>query len=266
MSQKRYILEILKKYGMEDCKPISTPLEVNAKFDDIPTKEEEMARIPFRSLMGSLLYIAIGTRPDIAFAVNCLSQYNNKYAETHWKAAKRILRYLKGTVDMKLTYEKTDLPLIGFADADWGNCSLDRRSFSGMVFMMSGGAITWESRKQRTVAASTTEAEYYSLTDAIKEALYLKRLFASLGHPIEGAIMLRNDNQGALDLLKNPMHHGRTKHIEIRKAFIREAIENKMVHVGYMQTESMPADFLTKSTSRLKHEACSRALGLQTHT
>lgn len=259
-------MDILKRYGMEDCKPISTPMEANTTFEDVMPNDKEMAKFPYRSLMGSLLYLAIGTRPDITFAVNYLSQFNNKYGEAHWKAAKRILRYLKGTIDMKLSYRKTDQPLIAYADADWGNCPIDRRSFSGTAFLMSGGAITWESRKQRTVATSSTEAEFLCLTEAIKETIYLRRLFENLGYPIEGAVVLKNDNQGALKLIESQVNNRRTKHIEIRQAFIREAINNGQVKVEYMPTEEMPADVLTKSTPREKHYKCSSALGLQTFT
>jgi len=171
-NQKRYINEILQRFGMEQCNPVSTPMDVNVKLTK--SKEdpsEEVRNLPYRELVECITYLAM-TRPDIAFAASCLSQFNNCYTEIHWRAAKRVLRYLKGSINLGLKYSSGLTSLKGFVDSDWGNNEVDRRSQSGFVFLLGGGPITWDSRKQRTVTLSSTEAEYMALTEAVKEAIY----------------------------------------------------------------------------------------------
>jgi hypothetical protein len=124
--------------------------------------------LPYRELLGSLTSLSTTTRPDISFAVSHLGQFNNCYGEEHWTAAKRVLRYLKGTADLRLVYDLDSEPLTGFIDADWGSCTEDRRSFIGYIFLLNGGPVSWDSRKQRTVALSTTEAEYMALSEGVK--------------------------------------------------------------------------------------------------
>ncbi|CAB0004910.1 unnamed protein product [Nesidiocoris tenuis] len=159
--------------------------------------------------------------------VNYLSQFNTKYDEATWKAAKHVLQYLKGTEDLKLVFKNDGKPLTGYVDSDWGNCPNDRRSYSGCLFNMSGSAISWMARKQRTVALSSTEAEYLGLSEAAKEAVYLKNFLTSVGFPPRDRIRIYNDNQGALQLVKNPTYHARTKHIDVRQQFIRQVTERE---------------------------------------
>lgn len=130
---------------MENCKPVSTPLVAGCKLTK-PAKTED-TNVPYQEVVGALMYVAQGTRPDIAHAVSILGQFNSCYSNQHWQAAKRVLRYLQGTSDYELIYRRDDLPLQGFADADWGNCVIDRRSFTGSIFKLSGGSISWQSRK-----------------------------------------------------------------------------------------------------------------------
>ncbi|XP_037951342.1 secreted RxLR effector protein 161-like [Teleopsis dalmanni] len=174
---------------MKDCKPVKTPIELNIKLTK-PTKIDEgvMKMYPYQSLIGALMYLAVTTRPDIAFAVNFLSQFNSNYNVEHWKAAKRILRYLKGTSNYGLLYEKDNEELYGLVDADWGADLNDRRSYSGYAFIISGAAICWEARKQRTVALSSTESEYMAISEATKEVLYLKAILDDVGITTSGII------------------------------------------------------------------------------
>jgi len=174
LSQGSYTRELLMRFGMNECKPASTPSEVGAKL----TKKEEISATrdisnqknqPYRELIGALMYLVVGTRPDIANTVAKLAQFSACHEEKHWSAAKRVLRYLKGTTNLGLVYRKNDGTLIGFADADWGGCVINRRSFSGYVFVLSGAAISWKSQKQRTVSLSSTEAEYVSLSEPLKK-------------------------------------------------------------------------------------------------
>lgn len=262
--QKGYVHEILNRFGMSDCKSVSTPIDISTRSvkaeqeDDV----EEVTKFPYRELVGSLMYLAMATRPDIAHAVSWLSRYNDCYDRTHWTAAKRVLRYLKGTAHYGVTYKVSDKPLFGYVDADWGNCPNDRRSYTGFAFLLADGAISWESRKQRTVALSSTEAEYMGMTEAVKEAIYLKRFLLELGFEGSTEVTLFCDNVGAQKLATNPVFHSRTKHIDIRHHFIREAVNEHHIKLVYTPTEKMTADVLTKGLSRPKHWKCIEGLGM----
>lgn len=178
LHQKDYINHILKRFNMSNCKSSPTPLETNLNFDMYV--ENCSSNIPYQQLIGSLMYLAILRRPDISYSVSFLSQFNNCYYQSHWKCAKRILKYLQGTKDFGLVFKKSDLGLGGFVNADWGSARIDRKSYTGFVFKLSESAISWESRKQRTVALSSTKAEYMAISEAAKEALYLKNLLCEL--------------------------------------------------------------------------------------
>lgn len=186
------------------------------------------------------MYLALGTRPDIAHAVSVLSQFNCSHEKKYWVAARHVLRYLKNTIDISLCFKRTNENLLGYVDADWGNCTIDRRLYTGSVFILVGGAISWQSRKQRTVALSSSEAEYMGLTDTAKEAVYFINFLKELG--IERLTNVTLYNQGANELARNPVYHGRTKHIEIRQHFIREVLINYSVKLEYLPTEEMLAD------------------------
>lgn len=257
MSQSHYVQEILERFGMENAKPVATPCDPSVKLTrSTNATEASMGRYPYQELIGSLMYLAVCTRPDVSFVVSSLSQFNTCYSDEHWTAAKRVLRYLKGTASLGIHFSNKLSDLQGFADADWGSCSEDRRSYSGFVFTMGNGPVSWESKKQRTVALSTTEAEYMALTEATKESIHIARFLNEIGIRKRSPVPILNDNQGAQKLAKNPLFHSRTKHIDIRHHFIREAVKNGDVELRYLATEEMPADVLTKGLPRAKHEFC----------
>lgn len=208
-----------------------------------------------------MLYLAITSRPDIAYCVNYLSQFNTNYNSEHWQAAKRVLRYLKGTSNHGILYEHKGTYLYGVVDADWAGNEVDRRSYSGYAFIFAGSAISWEARKQTTVALSSTEAEYMALSEATKEALYLKGFLEKLNIKCNSVTMY-NDNQGTIKLVENNYFHSRTKHIDVRHHFVREANEQKLINIKYLPTDQMPADVLTKGLCRIKHENCLTKLGM----
>lgn len=262
LCQSGYIRDVLAKFNMTNCKPVATPLVVGSQLEPYDGKEGDTTELPYRELIGALMYISIGTRPDITHAVNRLSQFNSCYGRSHWEAAKRILRYLKGTIERKLVYHKDDKALSGFADADWGNDPVDRRSYTGYVFICSGAAVSWCSRKQRTVALSSTEAEYMSLTEAAKECIYLSSLLKELGLHSLAEIILYNDNQSAGKLARNPVFHARSKHIPIKMHFIRNALQQEQFRLEYLSTGKMVADVLTKALPKPKFEFCAIGLGL----
>lgn len=262
LSQSNYAEVILDRFGMTNCKPSSTPIEANCKLSLPPSKDESvMSKFPYQKLIGALMYLAVTTRPDIAYAVNFMSQFNSNYTEEHWKIVKRILRYIRGTIDFGLQFEKTNMALYGVVDADWGSNISDRRSYSGYAFILGGSAISWEARKQRTVSLSSTEAEYIAIAEATKEALYLRGILKDIGIDNED-VTLFNDSQSAQKLIKNFGYSARTKHIDIRHHFVRDCLQNHDITLEYLPTENMPADILTKGLTRNKHELCSKNLGL----
>lgn len=262
LSQSGYIRDILQRFGMQDSKPVNTPLALGTKLNQ-DDKDDSSDDLLFRELIGALMYLAIGTRPDIAYTVGMLSQFNSCHNKSHWITAKRTLRYLKGTINLNLVFRKDNEKLTGFVDADWGGCVIDRRSYTGSTFILSGASVSWESKKQRTVALSSTEAEYMALTNAAKEAIHLIGFLRELGFSNIGRVDIFNDNQGAAHLAANPVYHARSKHIDIRHHFIREVLNNHPIKLLYLPTEHMIADILTKPLNRAKHIFCSRGVGLR---
>lgn len=265
LSQKQYTLSVLERFGMVESKPVGTPLDKNVKFSDDLTRIDN---VPYQELIGSLMYLAVSTRPDISFAVSFLSQFNNSHTTEHWSAAKRVLRYLKGTIDLNLTYVRDKMFLIGYTDADWGNDVSDRKSFSGIMFKLSGGSITWGCRKQTSTALSSTEAEYKAISEAGKEAVYLRALLTEiLQNPndilgFNKGIVIYNDNQSAQKIVSNQVFHKRTKHIAVKYHYIRELVSNKQIDLKYMPGTEMVADICTKPLPVAKHVFCTENLGL----
>lgn len=238
---------------MEDCKPSLTPMETGVILSKSTGSQDTCSKYDYRGLIGSLMYIAVGSRPDIAHAISYLSQFNDCSSDSHWKTAKRVLRYLKGTKEYCLVFEKGGLEISSFADADWGRNEIDRRSFSAYIFKVGKSIVSWESRKQRTVALSSCEAEYMALSDTCKEALFIRTfLHEIVGKSIK--VIIYNDNQSAQKLCRNTMFHGRTKHIDIRHHFIREHVCNGTIDVRYLCTSDMLADLLTKPLCKEKHD------------
>ncbi|UYV61519.1 hypothetical protein LAZ67_1005132 [Cordylochernes scorpioides] len=234
IDQEKYIEELLAKYRMKEAKPISTPMDSNSKLTKISS-------------------IEVSTRPDIAYAVSALGQFSNDPRRQHWNAAKRVLRYMKGTLCLKITYEKTNETLYGCVDADWGGNLADRKSQTGLVFFLAGGPIAWESKKQQTVALSSTESEYIALCEAGKEAVYLRALLDEMGFGelLNEPTVLKTDNQGAQQLARNPVHHARTKHIDIKWHYIRSICSDGLIEVVHIPTQENVADILTKGLPRV---------------
>ncbi|XP_041975764.1 secreted RxLR effector protein 161-like [Aricia agestis] len=194
-----------------------------------------------------------------------LSKYNNKPETSHWLALKRVMRYLKGTEDCKMTF-KQDLDenmTHGFCDADWASSEDDRRSCTGYSFMFQGGTISWNSKRQPTVALSTTEAEYMSLSSCVQEAMWLKQLqecfWPELKHQ---AMIIYSDNQSSIKLSGTDGYHSRTKHIDVRHHFVRDKVMEGHIDVQYVQTDMMVADALTKATPYRKLRYCASKMGL----
>eukprot|EP00253_Pinus_taeda_P009482 PITA_09482 len=213
-------------------------------------EEEDMSRVPYASAIGSLMYAMVYTRSYITHVVGVLSKFMSKLGKEHWTAVKRVFRYLRGISDYGLCYQGRPrlvrvLDIHGFVDADWARDLDQRRSTSGYVFNLFGGAVSWMSKKQSVVALSTTEAEYRAATHASKEAVWLQRLCSSMGL-VQGAIRIDCDSQSAIFLAKNPAYHSKTKHIEVQYHFVRDMIEDKKVLLVKVDTLKNTADALTK--------------------
>lgn len=273
LSQDKYIADILNKFKMDSCKPISTPLEAGIRFSKTqaenltPDQASYMSSVPYAQALGSLQYLVTCTRPDLAFSVHHLAQFMAHPGPPHWTALKRIFRYLQHTNASGLIYRRpttktTNNLLCGWSDADWAGDIDTRRSTSGYYFQLQGATISWQSKKQPVVALSSTEAEYISAATATKELLWLQSILSELGYPVQLPSVLYCDNQSCISLTKNPKFHERSKHIDIKYHFLREKVDSKLLQLEFTPTSEMWADVLTKSLSKSKHEACIQAQGL----
>ncbi|KAJ1685430.1 hypothetical protein LUZ63_016820 [Rhynchospora breviuscula] len=245
LSQKQYILDLLCRTHMANAQPVSTPMAVNtslSKYDGEPFHDPKL----YRAVVGALQYITI-TRPDITFPVNKCSQFMHSPTSAHWTSVKRILRYLKGSVDHGLLLKPYDSPLLhAYTDSDWAGCPDDRRSTSAFCIYLGPNLISWSSKKQPTVSKSSTEAEYRSLALAGAELIWVQYILHELHITLPQPPVLWCDNIGATYLASNPMFHARTKHVEIDFHFIRERVVNKQLVVKFIPSKDQIADGLTK--------------------
>lgn len=269
LDQERHILDLLAKFGMADSKPVSTPCDINKRLtkEMCPvtlSEKEDMANVPYQEAIGGLLYLTQGTRPDIAYTVNMLSKFNHNPGRQHWEAVKRVMRYLKGTLHAKLKFSKDgDSNIISYTDSDWASDLDDRRSCTGHVLVKQGGAITWSSKRQPTIALSSTEAEYMSLSSCAKDTLFFRQLEINLDSSTSNqSSRIYCDNQGAITLSNSVGYNARTKHIDIRHHFLRQNIEDQQIRVEHIGTEKMIADILTKPLNGLKHKFCAEGVGM----
>ena len=257
MDQEQYIKTMLARFKMSECKPASTPAALGVRLlkqDGPQTKSEiaDMKQVPYRAAVGSLLYASIRTRPDIASAVRAVAKFSNNPGKKHWTAVKRIFRYLKGTTSFGISFSRGKSQLVGYCDSDWANDPESRKSVSGYVFLLAGGPVSWKSKAQNSVALSSCEAEYMAAASAAQEAIHLRRLMASVGQSMSSATIMLEDNQGCIALAHNPVHHSRSKHIDLRAHFIREKVAQGVVDLKYIPTDKQLADILTKPLGPIK--------------
>ena len=273
INQATYTQNLVKELGLSDCHPCKIPMDSNLqliKSSDDYLASKQMIQ-GYQTLIGSLMWAACMTRPDIALAVSRCSRYTNNPTPQHDAAAKKIVRYLAGTINLGLRYgpneddNDKDGDLIGFTDASYGDCMDTRRSTSGYVYKLWNGPISWSVKRQPTVAISTAEAEYIGQCNAGKEAIYLAGALHSLGYDEYDVqqVQLMADNQAAIKLSHNPVNHGRSKHIDIQWHFVRELVtERQLLDIRYVSTDSMVADGLTKPLSLDKFNQFVKTLGL----
>jgi hypothetical protein len=266
IDQQEYLLKVIDRLGLTNAKVVKTPLPEGYK----PLANTGTATAQFRQeyqrAIGSLLYLMIGTRPDICYAVTKMAQFSSNPSQDHMDRVKHIGRYLVGTKDYTLTYNGAGRAgLIHYTDSDWGSDPIKRRSTTGFFGTLAGGAIHWTSRMQKTVAQSSTEAEYMALSDCGRQAAWLRSLFSELGIKM-GPLPVYGDNQGSIFLASNPLTEKRTKHIDIKYHYIRDLLEEEKVELFFVSGNDNPADLLTKSLGHIKFNRFRSQLGLTFNT
>lgn len=263
--QTKYIEQMLIKFNMNNAHSNSVPADPHVKLH----KEDGEAEkdIPYREAVGSLIHLAIVSRPDIMFAVSLVSRFLNCYNQTHWSAVKRIFKYLKDTKDYGLCYSQTpqNSEVTGFCDADYANDQDTRRSVTGYVFIKNGAAVTWSSQRQQTVALSTTEAEFMAACEATKETMWIKQFLSDIDEYKQDSMCLHLDNQSAISVIKNINFHKRCKHIEIKYHFIKEKYHQKIILLKYVSSDCQYADLLTKPLSKDKFQLLRSKLGMMSY-
>ena len=269
ITQKQYVENILRRERMADANHVVMPMDPNVKLEPNPDGNEGNRSNSFAKLLGELQFLANATRPDIAYAVNRLAAYTANPSLQHATALKRILRYLKGTKDYGITYNKPlnhqQVPnsFYGFTDAAYANTD-DLKSTSGYVFLSAGGAITWRSKKQTMIALSSTEAEYVALSEAGREACWLRSLYEELGQKQIEPTLIKGDNDGSIAMARNPQFHKRSKHIDTRWHWVRDQVEQKNLEIESCRDPQQTADVLTKALPRPKHQKHAKEMGLAT--
>ena len=252
--QKSYLENLLEKFGMENSKPISTPQDLGMKLSKNEGEPIETNR--YQAAIGGLTYAVCATRPDLAAALSSINQYSSNPSQEHWKAVKRVFRYIKGTLDYGLLYQSSqhgNVQLKGYVDADWGGTE-NRKSISGYLFTLGSNLVSWASKRQATTALSTTEAEYVAASSAVQKAVWLRLLLNSLGFKQGKPTTINEDNQGCIALSKNPKYHARTKHIDIKHHFIRDLVTANQIDLSYCASHKMVADIMTKPLPKEQFE------------
>ncbi|KAA0037683.1 putative mitochondrial protein [Cucumis melo var. makuwa] len=261
LGQQKYVKDLLQKYGMSDCKPISTQMEVNKKFCTHEGKDLANPTMYYQ-LVGSLIYLTL-TRLDISYSVRVVSHYMQKSKKPHLEAVRRILRYLRGITEYGLLYKKEqDCKLEGFCDADYAGDYDTRRSTTGYLFKLGCRAVSWCSKRQPIVALSTTEAEYRAAAMTAEENMWIKQLMKDLPQEINHAATLYYDNLYAVCLAGNLVFHARTKHVEVHYHFIREKVLQEEIEMKPIKTEDQIADIFTKGLPATKHMKFLQQLGM----
>uniref|UniRef100_A0AAV1VKG7 Reverse transcriptase Ty1/copia-type domain-containing protein n=1 Tax=Peronospora matthiolae TaxID=2874970 RepID=A0AAV1VKG7_9STRA len=265
MCQRRYVDDVLKRFGMDECKAVASPVDVSSRL--VPSNSASKVDVPFREAVGALMHLTTATRPDIAYAVSFVSRFMEKPQEEHWVAVKRIFRYLQGTKMHGICYKPSaKIDFRGYSDADWAGDLADRKSTSGYVFMLLGAPVSWGSKKQPSVSLSTSEAEYIALSLAIQEGKWINRLLCEIMAAAneEGPeLVIREDNQSCIKMTKNPVNHGRAKHIDIKYHHIRDEVKRGEVKLEYCETTLMLADIMTKGLHGPRHKDLTAALGIR---
>jgi len=245
--QKKYAREVLERFKMDDCNPMQVPIIPGTKL----TRDGEGEKIDstyYKQMIGSLMYMT-ATRPDLTYVVSLISRFMEAPTELHYQVVRKILRYLKGTLDYGLFYKKKKSErhkLVGFSDSDYAGDVDDRKNTSGYVFLLNGATISLSSKKQTIVTLSTTEAEFIAAASCVCQGIWLRGILEEVKYTQQGLIMLFCDNSSTIKLSKNPVLHGRSKHIDVRFHFLRDLTKEGKVELVHCRSVEQIADILTK--------------------
>lgn len=266
LNQSNYIKKIVNEFGLGDAKASNIPIQVGYGKSKKGDDGLLLSNVQYQKLLGSLLYVSVNTRPDVAASISILAQKVSKPTQEDWNELKRVAKYLKGTADMKLVLANHNFNgdiLYGYSDANWADDKNDRKSQSGHVFMVNGAAVCWSSRKQTLVALSTCESEFIALSEACRAAAWMRRLLNDLKQSVS-SVTIHEDNQSCLKLIEEEERlSDRSKHIDTRFHFVKDYVKKGIVQCKYCPTENMLADVLTKPTAATKFEAFRKQLLLQ---
>jgi len=246
---------------MQECKAAITPTVMGLKLSK-EDSDKDFDPSLYKSIVGSLMYLT-ATRPHIMFVFSLISRFMERPKEAHWRAAKRVLRYVKGTKSFGILYTVSEhLDLVGYTDSDWAGSVDDQKSTSGYVFHMGSGASSWASKKQPIVALSTAEAKYVAATAVACQEVWMRRMLRSLGQEQARATMIFCDNSSAIALSKNSVFHKRTKHIDTRFHYIRELVSNGEIVLQHCRTQEQVTDILIKPLDHKSFEFLRKCLGM----
>jgi hypothetical protein len=266
ITQTAYADELIEEYGLTDAREARTP-PASLELLEPTSEKDPLANIDqYGRVVGELMFLMRGSRPDTCFVVTRLSRYTSKPAQRHWNCAMQMLRYVKGTRKYGISFSANGKGerIEGYVDSDYAGDRTDRRSTYGSVFMLFGGPLSWSSRKQRSVSTSTTEAEYVALCQGSKEAIWFRDLFKELGFTQflgdSREVQMYSDNQGCIALAENPENHARSKHIDVQYHYTRQLVEYGKIKLDYCPTEDMLADVLTKPLGFRAFHACIQRL------
>jgi hypothetical protein len=261
LCQQRYVKDVLERFNMDKSNSVSSPIVTGTRLSK-HDRSEEVNSTYFKQIVGSLMYLT-ATRPDIMFAVHMIARFMEHPLETHMTAAKRILRYIRGTSEHGVLYKRgRQAELIAYTDSDYGGDVDDRKSTSGYIFMLGSGAVSWSSRKQPIVTLSTTEAEFIAAAYCVCQGIWIKRILESIGLKQQQCLEVFCDNSSTIKLSKNPVLHGRSKHIDIRFHFLRNLSCDGKVELKHCASQNQLADIMTKALKLESFEKLKGRLGI----
>lgn len=262
INQNVYIKRIIEQSGMKDAKPSPIPLDTG--YYKISDENKLENNFFYQKIIGQLLYLSVNSRPDISASVSILSRKVNSPTKTDWNELMRVLRYLKGTGNLKLRLSNNRIneELIGYSDADWAEDRIDRKSNSGFIFKFNGGTISWACRKQQCVAMSSCESEFIALCEASQETVWLRKLLDDMHEIQNEPTVLHEDNQSCIQWAENPKFSNRTKHIDTKIYFVCGVGKNREMTLTYCPTSEMIADLLTKPLNRIRLQKLRLMAGL----
>ena len=268
-TQRPYWEHVINRFGLESILPRNTPLPVGIILDNnmspkTDSEKRAMNDKPYRPILGSIMWGQLATRPDLSFSVSLLARFQSNPGIDHWNALMHVIGYIKNTMDHGLTYHRDyEISPNAFVDADYGGCKDTRRSTSGYVFMMAGGAVAWSSKRQATVALSTVEAEYVAMSRCAQQMVWMQSWLdeVAIEHSLPG--LIKGDNRGAIALTKNTKDHGKVKHIDIRHHYIRDLVKSGNITMEQVPSADNLADLFTKPLPRDHHHRLLLALNIQ---